>query len=122
MTTWVSVPVLLLKVVPSTKFAVMVWLPTDRLLMAPLVATPLVRFTALPKFVPSITNWTVPVGVPEVAATVAVKVTLWPNTDELAEELTVVVVPVAGALCTVCAKALLVLPAKLVSLPYVAVI
>ena len=36
-----------------------------------------------------------------VTVTLAVKLTNWPNTDGLAEELTVVVV-VMGLLCTVC--------------------
>ena len=47
-------------------------------------------------------NSTVPVGVPEpppLTLTVAVKVTDWPNTDGLAEEVTVVVLL---ALATVC--------------------
>ena len=52
------------------------------------------RVTAAPKLVPSMVNWTVPEGVPApgaVALTVAVKVTGWPNTAGLADELSVVV-------------------------------
>ena len=44
--------------------------------------------------VPSMVKVTVPVGVPEpgaTALTVAVKVTVWPDTDGLTEEVTVVV-------------------------------
>ena len=51
--------------------------------------------TGDPELLPSITNWTVPIRVPEpgaTALTVAVNVTDWPKTDELAEEVTVVVV------------------------------
>ena len=57
------------------------WDPADSAEVAPLVALPPTRVTAVPKFVPSIWNCTVPVGVPEpggLAATVAVKVTDWP--------------------------------------------
>jgi hypothetical protein len=77
---------------------------TDKLLVAVLVATPPVRLTGLPKFVPSMTNCTVPVGVPLAAAvtlTVAVKLTFWPDTDGLTEELTNVLVV---ALVTVCVR------------------
>jgi hypothetical protein len=92
----------------------MTWLPTDRLLVAALVATPPTRLTGLPKFVPSITNCTVPdsVPLPAAAATVAVKVTPWPDRDGLTDELTTVLV-VAGA--TVCVSAAAVLLEKLVS-------
>src|SRR6516162_7677762 len=59
-----------------------------------LVATPFVSVTAEPKFTPSTTNCTLPVGVPvlpvELSATVAVKVTDWPKLDGSAEEVTVV--------------------------------
>jgi hypothetical protein len=58
----------------------MVWSPTGRLLPAALLATPPVKLTGLPKFVPSITNCTVPVGVPlpSLALTLAVKLAPWP--------------------------------------------
>jgi hypothetical protein len=92
----------------------MAWLPTDRPLVAALVATPPARLTGLPKSVPSITNCTVPVSVPlpAPAATVAVKVTPWPDIDGLTEELTTVLV---DAWATVCASAAAVLLEKLVS-------
>ena len=48
-------------------------------------------------------NVTVPVGVPE-AATVVVKVTLWPAVDGLFDEVIVVVVAGSGAF-TVCVNA-----------------
>ena len=56
---------------------------------------PAFNVTAAPALLPSITNWTVPVGVPvagETAATVAVKVTLWPFADGFCDDVTVVVV------------------------------
>jgi len=54
-------------------------------------------FTGDPKFAPSITNCTVPVGlvVPEAGAMVAVNVTDCPKTEGLAEDMTVVVVFIA---------------------------
>jgi hypothetical protein len=70
-----------------------------------LVTPPVVlTLTGLAALLPSITNWTVPLGVPapETAAlTVAVKVTDWPDIDGLAEELTTVAVV---ALLTVCVR------------------
>src|SRR6266566_10059843 len=63
--------------------------------MAPLVALFPDNATGAPKSTPSILNWTVPVRLvaPTVTeATVAVKVTVWPDTDGLVEETTVVVV------------------------------
>jgi hypothetical protein len=59
-----------------------------------LVAVPPDRLTGVPKFAPSILNWTVPLGVPApgaTAVTVAVKFTLCPNPEGLADELTAVV-------------------------------
>jgi len=63
--------------------------------VAPLVAVPPDNVTGDPKLLPSITNWTVPVRVPEpgaTALTVAVNVTDWPNTDGLVEAVTAVAV------------------------------
>src|SRR5438309_481772 len=59
--------------------------------------TPAVVFTltGLPVLVPSIANWTVPVGVPAPGAAtliVAVKITPWPNAAGLAEDVRVVLV------------------------------
>ena len=85
----------------------MVWPPIDRVLISWLVATPLLlRLTGLPKLALSIWNCTVPVGVvlPELGMTVAVKVTLCPDTDGLTEEATAVVVAVVGLLVTDCVK------------------
>ena len=69
---------------------------TVSVVVAALVTLPLESATAEPKFVPSTTNCTVPVGVPvlplELSATVAVKVTDWPKVDGLTEDVTVVVV------------------------------
>jgi len=83
--------------------------------VAVLVAIPAANATGVPKFAPSTTNCTVPVGVPLPAGftvTVAVKVTGWPKTEGLAEELTVVVV---AAMLTVCVTPAEVLVLKLVS-------
>jgi hypothetical protein len=91
-----------------------VWLPTCRLLTGALVATPPVKLTGLPRLLPSITNWTVPVGVPLPAAptvTVAAKVMLWPKTEGFVAVLTTVLVV---ALATVWVREP-VLPAKMVS-------
>jgi hypothetical protein len=74
-----------------------------------------VTLTGLPVGLPSTTNCTVPLGVPMPGAatlTVAVKLTFWPDTEGLTEELTSVVVL---ALATVCIKLLAVLVLKLLS-------
>lgn len=63
--------------------------------MLPLVATPLEpRVTGVPKFDPSMTNCTVPVGValPALGDTVAVKVIDCPYVEALADAFTAVVV------------------------------
>jgi hypothetical protein len=65
-------------------------------------ATPFVRFP-VPITAPRCSKLTVPLGtLPNVAFTVAVKVTVWPNTDGFGVEVNMVVV---GALLTVCATA-----------------
>jgi hypothetical protein len=71
--------------------------------------------------VPSL-NVTVPVGLPEpggTALTAAVKVTTWPNTEGLTEDARAVLLP---AWFTVWLSVLLVLPEKLPSPPYTALI
>src|SRR5438552_17265764 len=63
--------------------------------MGALVALLADKATGEPELTPSILNWTVPVrlAAPAVTeATVAVKVTVWPDTEGLAEVVTVVVV------------------------------
>src|SRR5437660_8356835 len=74
--------------------------------------------TGLPALLPSIWNWTVPVGVPAPGAgmlTVAVKMMVWPDTDGLVEDVTAVLVL---ALLTVCPPARVpLLLAKLLSPP-----
>ena len=57
----------------------------------------LTKHEALPKLLAPSINWTVPVGVPAVALTVAVNKTVWPTSDGLADEETLVDVA-AGAL------------------------
>src|SRR5258707_3994373 len=72
----------------------MVWPETARELMAPLLAVPPESVTEPPKTFPSIWNCTVPVGVPapgDAALMVAVKVTDWPKTEGLTEQVTTVV-------------------------------
>ena len=71
------------------------WLATESELMPALVALPLTSVTGLPKSLPSIRNCTVPLGVPEpgaLAATLAVKVTVCPGSDVVAEGTKLVVV------------------------------
>jgi len=73
--------------------------------MLAVVAPPdVLKFTAAPALLPSIWNWTVPVGVPApgpCTLSVAVNVTAWPDADGLAEDTITVVV---FALPTVCVK------------------
>ena len=59
-----------------------------------LVACPPESVTGEPKLVPSIVNWTVPVGVPvagDTALTCATKLTLWLKIEGLSVESTLVV-------------------------------
>ena len=58
-----------------------------------IVACPLLKVTGEPKFVPFTANCTVPPlsKVPEPGVTVAVKVTVWPETAGFAEAVTAVV-------------------------------
>jgi hypothetical protein len=65
-------------------------LPTVRLeLEIDTVALPF-NATGAPAFVPSITNCTVPVGVPALDVTMAVNVTLSPSCDGLPDDITLV--------------------------------
>src|ERR1700730_7739968 len=78
------------------------------------------RATGVPKVLPSMKNWTVPVGVPEVAApTVAVKVTVCPKTEEAPGDAETAVV--VALLATVWVKGVLLLTLKLLSPLYAAV-
>src|SRR6266403_1886427 len=81
----------LAKKFPSPAYsAAMVWMPCDQLEMV-MLATPLLRLTGEPRGEPSPMNWTVPVGTPALGARalrVAVKATLDPVGDGLAEEVT----------------------------------
>src|ERR671923_1044522 len=95
--------------------AMMLWLPTDMVVLTPLVATPLVKVTDEPKLEPSILNWTVPVGVPPpgaIGVTVAVNETGWPKQLGLTEAVTTVAV---SALSTICVRLGEVLVLKLAS-------
>src|SRR5437773_1798942 len=90
--------------------------------MGSLMALPPDRVSGVPRKLPSILKRTLPVGVPAPGAIglmVAVNVTDWPNTEGLAEALTVVVVL---ALLTVCVTFGDVLVRKLASPLYTAVI
>ena len=84
----------------SSTFAVMVWLPIARVDMLMLAVSP-DRLAAAPMLVPLSLNCTVPVAVPALEVTVAVKVTLWPKFDGLTEESTPVAV-LALAIVNVC--------------------
>ena len=75
------------------------------MLIEPEVAEPPLRATAPPKFAPSILNCTVPVGVPALEVTVAVKVTGAPKAEGF-EELVTLVVVAAFATVTVSLAAL----------------
>src|ERR1043166_1826924 len=85
--------VLLLKLASPPYTAVMEWEPTEREAVAR-VAWPELR-VAVPRVVAPSLSVTEPVGVPVAGATadtVTVKNTVWPDTDGLSEELTVLVV------------------------------
>jgi hypothetical protein len=93
--------------VPAVKEAVL----KDAVVTPPALFTP----TGLPALLPSIVNCTMPVGVPlpgAVTVTVALKVTLWPDTDGLTEPLTAVLV---AALFTIWVRGVVVLLEKVVS-------
>jgi len=62
----------------------MTWVPTARVEMAAVAATPETMATGEPTFAPSIWNWTTPLAVAGV--TVAVKVTASENNDGLSED------------------------------------
>ena len=94
-------------------------MPPGRLVLVKLAA-PAVS-ALVPRVVAPSLKVTVPIGVSDpgaVAATVAVKVTDWPNAEGLAEEATAVVV---FAVFTVCVSAEEVLALKLPLPPYAAV-
>jgi hypothetical protein len=96
------------------------WLPTESVLVVKVAVPP--DTVPVPSVVDPSRNVTVPVGVPapgDTTATVAVNVTDCPNTDGLADEVRVVVV---FALLTVWVRTALVLPEKLESPLYLAVI
>jgi hypothetical protein len=96
----------------------MVWEPTARVLTV-MVGS---KTKVVPRLVLPSKNVTVPVGVPApapVTETAALNVTGWPYTDGFTEELTVVLV---DALLTIWMRGELVLGAKLLSPPYLAVI
>src|SRR5712692_2392646 len=105
LTTWLSIPVLLAKLLSPLYVAVTVCVPAANVLvLKEAVVTPLVVLTliGLPALLPSTWNCIVPVGVlaaAAVALTVAVKVTLCPDTDGLADDTSAVLV--LGLLMTV---------------------
>src|SRR5437868_712334 len=99
----------------------MAWLPTARAEVENIAVPVADRVTVASVMLPS-RKLTVPVGVPAPGApalTVAVKVTAWPNTTALAEEVTVVVV---AAWLIVCVRVVEALPAKLASPAYATLI
>src|SRR5712691_10846520 len=98
----------------------MLWLPTLSVAVFRAAVPPL-SVTALPRLLAPSLNWTVPVGVPapgETALTVAVKVTLSPDTDGFSDDVTPAVV---DALLTAWLTAVEVLPATALSPAYTAV-
>ena len=112
--------VLPLKFVSLAYVAVIGCAPTDNVEVIS-VACPLESVCVPPNGVPLSKNCTVPVGVPlpgATAATVAVNVTLCPNTDGFAEDANVVVVFALFTVCEVVPKLVLKLPSP----AYVAVI
>src|ERR1051325_4933998 len=93
------------------------WLPTEREDVL-IVATPLFSVTAAPRLTPLSRNWTVPVGVPAVEVTVAVKVTEAPEAEGLTDEVRTVPVLLRVMSCTTAPE---VVAAKFVSPLYWAV-
>jgi hypothetical protein len=96
-TVWVRAALveLLKLLLGSMKLAVIVCVPALNELIAPLGAVPAVRGMGRPKFVPSITNCTIPFTMTPlmlVAITVAVIVTGWPSPEGFVDELTEVIV------------------------------
>ncbi len=78
------------------------------------VAEPAVR-VAVPRVVEPSVKVTVPVGVPPAEVTVAVNVSVLPNTAELADPVNAVVVLVVAAAVTVCVSTADVLAVKFAS-------
>jgi hypothetical protein len=115
LTVWASVAdVLVASFVSPPYVAVNEWAAAESEVVVN-VATPLVR-VPVPRAVAPSLNVTVPVAVD--GDTVAVRVTLWPNVEVLADEVRMVLVPV---LWTVWARVEDVLAASFVSPPYAAV-
>ena len=102
--------------------AVPVWVVSSAALLVLSVATPEPLSVPLPRLVAPSRKLTVPVAVPvagKLTATVAVNVTLWPNTEGLVADVSAVLV---APLLTTWLTALLVLVAKLTLPTYCAVI
>ncbi len=115
-----SMEVLKLKLSSPLYVALIVWLPTLNDAFVNVACPDALMLTGVCG-VPSRLNVTLPVSVPApgaTGATVAVNTTDCPNTDGFAEEARVVVV---SALLTVCVKSVEVLPVRLASPLYVAV-
>ena len=79
------------------------------------VAFPLLLRIAVPRVIEPSMKVTEPVGVPvpDAGLTVAVNVTAWPKTDELSEEVRLVVVAVAALTVSVAAVVVALRPAAL---------
>src|SRR5437899_5600707 len=94
--------VLALKFVSPPKEAVMIWLPTAKLelLKLAVVVPPLVLSAPWPMLTPPSAKITTPVGLTEaLPVTVAVKLTLWPQTDGLIDDATSVALLVFVTIC-----------------------
>lgn len=98
-TVTLALPVEAAKVAAPPKLAVIVSVPTGKVVIVNL-ATPALRFP-VPSDAPPLANVTIPVGVPEEDATVAVSVTLPPAVIETGFAATVVVVPAMPGAATV---------------------
>jgi hypothetical protein len=100
-TTWIKKSEVLVRKLPSPLYtAVTTCSPGERLVVAGLVAIPPDMPAGEPKFTPSTTNCTVPVGVPAADDTVPVKLTESPTVEGFSEEVTTTVA-VAGVMVIV---------------------
>jgi hypothetical protein len=88
-TTWIRKDEVLVEKLASPLYtAVTTCSPGERTVVAELGADPPANVAGEPKFAPSTTNCTVPVGVPAEDETVAVKLTESPKLDGFSEEVT----------------------------------
>src|SRR6266568_5145133 len=94
-------PLLFRKFTSPLYSAVIVWVPAFKVEVVNVAAPPAFKATGAPRLAPLSLNCAVPVGVPALEVTVAVKVTLWPKLDGFNEASSAVVV-LAFAIVKVC--------------------